>query len=230
METDPITCDASRITEASNEQLLRLMASKSRVTSEQAFVEFYQRHRDYIYCVACKVANGILDDGEKLDLVQDTFIRAFERASTFKGRNLVDKVEERRWARAWLGKIANNIMMDWLRKKRGVLLLDYDDDCIRWEVEQNKMLAGLPKSPRLGLLQEALERLSEKEQTILRLAALNYVPGDEQLRIPRDELEEIARTYNVSKVTIRQIKRRAIEKIKQYVESRAQDAREDYEE
>jgi RNA polymerase sigma factor (sigma-70 family) len=217
MNTEPITCETNEMAKASNEFLLGLMAGKTEGLAEQAFAEFYQRHRSYIYHVACKVADGILDDGEKLDLVQDTFIRAFERASTFHGHDLVDEVQERRWARAWLGKIANNIMIDKLRKKRGVLLLNYDDDNVRWEVEQIKLLAPIPKSPKLRLLQEALEQLTPKEQMILRLAALNFIPGDEQLRIPRADLNDLARTYNVSKGTIRQIKRRAIEKIRKYV-------------
>lgn len=70
-----------------------------------------------------------------------------------------------------------------------------------------------------------LERLIyrvAKEQRILRLAALNYSPGDKELRIPDSDLDELSQTYGVSKDSIRQTKKRAKEKVRKYLESRIQ--------
>jgi hypothetical protein len=86
MKTEIITRGAVVISEASNELLLSLMAERNndRPLAEQAFTEFYNRHQGYVLRIACKAANGLLDDDEKLDLVQETFIKAHEKAHTFK--------------------------------------------------------------------------------------------------------------------------------------------------
>src|SRR5215510_4854609 len=224
METEIITHGALVISEASNELLLSLMAERNndQALAEQAFTEFYNRHQDYVFRTACKAANGLFDDDEKLDLVQETFIRAYEKSHTFKGGALDDATQERRWARAWLGKIATNLLIDKMRKKKGVLLLSYDDESVKREAELKRAVASLPRSSEQRLVQEALERLTEKEQRILRLAALNYSPSDKELRIPDSDLDELATTYNVSKASIRQTKKRAKEKVKNYLEVRFQ--------
>ena len=224
METEIITSGAVVISEASNQLLLSLMAESNndRPLAEQAFTEFYNRHQGYVLRIACKAANGLLDDDEKLDLVQETFIKAYEKAHTFKGGALNDATQERRWARAWLGKIAKNLLIDKMRKKKGVLLLNYDDESVKREAELKRAVASLPRSSEQRLVQEALERLTEKEQRILRLAAMNYSPGDKELRIPDSDLDELATTYNVSKASIRQTKKRAKEKVKNYLEVRFQ--------
>ncbi|HKQ79612.1 MAG TPA: sigma-70 family RNA polymerase sigma factor [Blastocatellia bacterium] len=222
METDLITREAPVISETSNERLLSLMAKRNDdlALADQAFTEFYNRHRDYVFRVACKAAIGLLDDDEKSDLAQETFIRAYEKSHTFKGKIFDDATQERKWARAWLGKIANNLLIDKLRKKKGALLLSYDDEKVRREAEWKRVDASLPKSSGHGFVQEALELLAEKERQILRLAALNYSPGDKELRIPESDLDELAKTYNVSKDSIRQTKKRAKEKVRKYLEAR----------
>jgi len=222
METDLITHKALVISETSNERLLSLMAKRNddSALADQAFTEFYNRHRDYVFHVACKAASGLLDDDEKSDLAQETFIRAYEKSHTFKGRIFDDATQERKWARAWLGKIANNLLIDNLRKKKGALLLSYDDEKVRREAEWKRIDASLPKSSGHSLVQEALDLLAEKERQILRLAALNYSPGDKELRIPESDLDELAKTYNVSKDSIRQTKKRAKEKVRKYLEAR----------
>jgi len=219
-----ITHGALVISEASDELLLSLMANRNtdQALAEQAFTEFYNRHQGYVFRIACKLANGLFDDDEKLDLVQETFIRSYEKAHTFKGRALNDATQERRWARAWLGKIANNLLIDKMRKKKGVLLLSYDDESVKREAELKRAVASLPRSLEQRIVQDALEQLTEKEQRILRLAALNYSPGAKELRIPDTDLDELATTYNVSKDSIRQTKKRAKEKVKNYLEARLQ--------
>jgi RNA polymerase sigma factor (sigma-70 family) len=224
METELVTRETQAINEASNERLLSLIAAREsdQALADQAFTEFYNRHRDCVFHIACKATNGLLDDDEKHDLVQETFIKAYEKAHTFKGLACGDVVQERKWTRAWLGRIANNLLVDRLRKKKDVLLLSYDDERVKVQAEWVRLTARLPKSSDHHLVHEALEQLNEKEQRILRLAALNYSPGDNELRIPEADLAELSQTYNVSKDSIRQTKKRAKEKVRKYLESRFQ--------
>jgi RNA polymerase sigma factor (sigma-70 family) len=200
------------------------MANKNtdRAMAKEAFTEFYNRHWVYVLRTARRAANRLFDDDEKSDLAQETFIRAYEKAHTFKGSGSDDATQERRWARAWLGKIANNLLMDKIRKKKDILMLSYDDELVKREAELNRAIAKLPKSAEQRLVREALEQLTEKEQRILRLAALNYSPGAKELRIPDSDLDELATIYKVSKASIRQTKNRAKEKVRSYLEARLQ--------
>src|SRR5262245_45220684 len=129
METEIITHGALNISEASDELLLNLIANRNtdQASADQAFTEFYNRHKRYVFLAAGKAVNRFFDNDEKSDIVQETFIRAYEKAHTFKGAASDDATQERRGARAWLGKIANNLLIDKMRKKKGVLLLNYDD-------------------------------------------------------------------------------------------------------
>jgi RNA polymerase sigma factor (sigma-70 family) len=224
METEKITREALVIGEASDELLLNLIANgdTDQALADEAFTEFYNRHKRYVFLTAGKMANGLFDNDEKSDLAQETFIKAFEKANTFKGSGSDDSTQERRWTRAWLGKIANNLMIDKIRKKKGILLLSYDDDMVKAESELNRAVGSPPRSSEERLVQEALGQLTEKEQRILWLAALNYSPGDKELRIPDSDLDELATTYNVSKASIRQTKKRAKDKVRNYLEARLQ--------
>jgi RNA polymerase sigma factor (sigma-70 family) len=224
METEKITRGALIIGEASDELLLNLIANRDtdRALVNEAFTEFYNRHKRYVFLTAGKMANGLFDNDEKSDLAQETFIKAFEKAHTFKGNGSDDPTQERRWTRAWLGKIANNLIIDKIRKKKGIQLLSYDDEMLKPEAELKRAGANLPMSSERRLVQEAMGQLTEKEQQILWLAALNCSPGDKELRIPDSDLDELATTYNVSKASIRQTKKRAKDKVKNYLEAHLQ--------
>ena len=71
---------------------------------EGAFAELVQRHRRELH-VHCYRMLGSFDEAE--DMVQETFLRAWRRRSTFDGSSLF---------RAWLYRIATNACLDALRR------------------------------------------------------------------------------------------------------------------
>jgi RNA polymerase sigma-70 factor (ECF subfamily) len=71
---------------------------------EAAFAELVQRHRRELH-VHCYRMLGSFDEAE--DMVQETFLRAWRRRSTFDGSSLF---------RAWLYRIATNACLDALRR------------------------------------------------------------------------------------------------------------------
>jgi|WetSurMetagenome_2_1015567.scaffolds.fasta_scaffold190439_2 RNA polymerase sigma factor (sigma-70 family) len=210
----------------SDEELLFFMAMKDEDPSaaEQAWAEFYSRHAEYLYGT-CLCAHGrTLGESGAEDLVQNTFIRACEKANTFHPSDQKGNPNfERAHVRAWLGKIAENLLRDTFR--RSVTLVLVADDELEVEDSRDDLSesseAGEPenKPSKSRLLAEALLQLTDREQDILRLTGLWYCPGKE-LRIPSGELQKLASTYNTTPVTIRQIRKRAIEKVKTYVESK----------
>ncbi len=77
-------------------------------------------------------------------------------------------------------------------------------------------------SQQMQILQEALDELSEKEQDILRVTFLWHQPGQEHQRVPPKALAELAARYDTTAPAIRQARKRALDKIRAYVDDRYQ--------
>ena len=131
-----------------------------------AWAEFYTRHLEYLYRVCCRLTKGILDESGSRDLAQATFIRAYEKAITFDGEGITDPDRLQRRTRAWLGRIALNIFRDMLRGRAGVREVPLDDEELRSEPEQIRPPNSV--SVNRGLLDDAIDSLSDKEQRVLR--------------------------------------------------------------
>jgi RNA polymerase sigma factor (sigma-70 family) len=143
--------------------------------------------------------------------VQDTFIRAYERAATYTESEAAEDGLRRRQLRAWLGRIANNIVMDLFRREPQI---SFVDDIEVYELEANEK-EGNESCGTLKLLEEALEGLSEREQEVLRATAQWYVPGQRQQRMPNSEMKRLTAKLQTSAANIRQVRVRAIRKLEQ---------------
>jgi DNA-directed RNA polymerase sigma subunit (sigma70/sigma32) len=89
--------------------------------------------------------------------------------------------------------------------------------------------AGPPssRSPKLRLLREALDTLTERERDVLRVAALYFRPGEEHQRLPNEVSAELARRWDTTNENLRAIRSRAAKKLKQYLEVRLLALKED---
>jgi RNA polymerase sigma factor (sigma-70 family) len=204
----------------SDEDLLFFMGMKDEdpFNAKQAWAEFYSRHVEYLHRACLYAYGNTLGEPGVEDLVHNTFIRAYERASTFQASDQKGNPDsERAHVRAWLGKIAENLLRDSFRRTCTLTLVT--DDELDLENSRNEPRHSEESSTEIQGMAEALSTLTEKEQDILRLTALWYRPGKE-LRIPPDELQKLASVYSTTAVTIRQIRKRAIEKVKTYIESK----------
>ena len=85
------------------------LVSAAKAGDEAAFATLVERHRRELH-VHCYRMLGSFDEAE--DLVQETFLRAWRKRSSYEGRATV---------RAWLYKIATNACLDLIaRNKRRV--------------------------------------------------------------------------------------------------------------
>jgi RNA polymerase sigma factor (sigma-70 family) len=202
--------------EDTDETLLSYMSLRDTDPSaaQAAWAEFYKRHLRYMLIISRRRGRGILGDATVNDLVQDVFIRAYERAETFDSGGLRDP-EQLRWrVRAWLGAIARNIFRDMLRAGSGISITHLEpkelEDIARRPEESE------PDSPQMKRLLAALGKLTEKEQYVLRVTLEWYEPGKQQ-RLPNDVAADLAKTLNTTSANIRQIRRRALQKIEQSI-------------
>jgi RNA polymerase sigma factor (sigma-70 family) len=182
-----------------------------------AETEFYDRHARYLYGVLMQRLRRplALSGREVEDLVQETFFRAFARASSYSAGDAWDEASQRRRSRAWLGRIAERLMADWLQDSREISASPYLDTLAEPEPPPPSS-----RSPKLRLLREALETLNERERDVLRVAALYFRPGEEHQRLPNEVSAELARRWQTSSENIRAIRSRATKKLKDYLAGR----------
>jgi RNA polymerase sigma factor (sigma-70 family) len=208
------------LSQESDEDLLVYMTMRDDDPSaaNQAWEVFYLRHADYLYERCCRLAHGILADSGPADLVQETFIRAYEKAAKFNAGGVTDPGRLRLRVRAWLGKIAQNIFRDMLRGRKRESELSVDGQDLESLPEQQPSPAPLTSNSKL--LDEAIDSLSEKKQHILRVTFQYNQPGRKHQRLPNHVAEDLARTYKTTSDNIRQLRRRALLEVDQYIKSR----------
>jgi RNA polymerase sigma factor (sigma-70 family) len=185
--------------------------------ARSAEAEFYSRHVRYLYGVLIhRVRRPLALSGREVeDLVQETFFRAFSRAGTFTKGDTSDAESEHRRTRAWLGRIAQRLLVDWLADTREISDSPYLETVPVPEI-------GPPssRSPKLRLMCEALETLTERERDVLRVVALYFRAGEEHQRLPNDVSAELAHRWETTNENIRAIRSRATKKLREYLEQR----------
>ena len=96
----------------------REMVAALRRRDPAAFSQLFETYSDKVY----RLAVGLLEDETEAEgVVQDTFMRLFEKLDQFEGRSKLS---------TWLYRVAYNLCQDRLRKRRPVssLAMDVDND------------------------------------------------------------------------------------------------------
>jgi len=149
----------------SNSDLLgyMAMAGADPEGARAAFSEFYGRHVDWVHRMVKRLPpNRSISGQDVVDIVQDTFLDAYKGAGTFKpmASASTDCDTERRQARAWLGGIAKNVILQHLAG--GILLTDVDDiNAISSTTDLSE------ESALVTATREALDSLEERDNDIL---------------------------------------------------------------
>jgi len=190
--------------------------------AKEAWAEFYERHAEYLHAV-CWNAYGTLLHGDTsvADLVADTFRRAFERAGQFVCDLTGDEDDVRRLVRAWLGRIAQRLAQDVLRGRARLKLQHFEPEI--WDRIPAADAAVDPADPRVERVREALDQLNDREQLVIRVTFQWYRSGQEHQRLPNDVADELAATLRTTPENLRQIRRRALEKIRRYLAAPVKD-------
>ncbi len=205
----------------SDAALLRVVAdgAASADRARAAKATFYRRHVRYLFAVVSKKKAALLAMGglSPEDLVQETFLRAFDRAHTFREpiETVSPEVSTAR-TRAWLGRVATHLLADHMNRLREVSASPYLERVVVPEPEDEP--AG--DSAELSLVSEGLESLSEREREILRVTALYRQVGEEHGRLPNAVSKDLASRWGTTNDNIRAIRVRAMKKLKTFLSAR----------
>jgi RNA polymerase sigma-70 factor (ECF subfamily) len=156
-----------------------------------AFTTVFERYADKIY----RLAVGLLEDETAADgVVQDTFLRLFQRLDTFEGHSSLG---------TWLYRVAYNRSLDLLRRRRPLVSLDENDEALApavladWGQLPERLLsdaevraaleeaiAALPEPYRAVFILREIEGLSTAETA----AVMNIASGAVKVRLHRARL------------------------------------------
>ncbi len=155
----------------------------------EAFGLVVERYSEPLYNLALRI---VRDPALAEDVVQETFVRAYEHLDGFRGASSLS---------TWLYRIACNRALGECRRRRGMRL-----------DERTKSLAGEADAPRYDdetvmRMRRALERLAPEERALVTLFYEEERPVAEIARI-------VGQTENNVKVKLHRIRRR----IRQHME------------
>jgi len=181
--------------------------------AREAWAELYERHAEFLHGICWHAYSDLLHGDVSVgDLVAETFRRAFGKAGSFSCDDTEDTDLIRRRVRAWLGRIAQRLLQDILRGRSRLNVVHLEPEA--WERVAGPSPATAPEDGRVELVREALEQLSPREQLVLRVTFQWYRLGCENQRLPSDVVEELSVTLGTTPENLRQIRRRALQRVR----------------
>ncbi len=200
--------------------LIMSMKDDDKEQAEKAYNEFHSRYSKYLYGIIISVAIKFKNtyDYEELaeNVFQNTLLTIWEKADTFmKIEDVASEKKERR-VKAWLGKIARNEMFQLLRDyKTASEKITYDTELINEiNLVDEPIVENQPKFEK-KLLNNALKTLKPRDKDIL-LAYYQYYEKDKNM--PSEALDNLCRMFDTTKDNLRQIKKRALDKVNSFIE------------
>ena len=134
--------------------------NRSLVNVDKDFTELVYKYQDELYRYACYL---IYDKAEAFDIVQDTFVALHKNFKTLD-HNLS--------LRPWLYKVAKNLCLDYLKKRKALNFSQMDEDEIANIPSEDLSLDELADS---GLLEARLKEIfSELPLPAREIAFLKY--------------------------------------------------------
>ena len=121
----------------------------------RAFDELMRRHERPIYFVALRY---LRDHDEASDILQRTFLKAFEKLGEF---------ERRSQFRTWLFRIAINLCKNRLRDKGRWQKVDPEEDVVL--IAPGEIDGGLQSEEQQSVLADAVDKLPPKQRQTLEL-------------------------------------------------------------
>lgn len=135
----------------------------------QAEAEFERLYDEYAHRIIGLVRRFIADEDVVDDIVQETFLRAYN--SELHLEYLDEQRDRDQWP--WLAAVARNLSLDTLRKGKGVYEEDLDEEFFEIDLSLDDPEVRLLASRRREGIAEALDAVSKRQRRILILKHLH---------------------------------------------------------
>ena len=141
----------------------------------QAYRKLVEKYQQRIY----SIAYGVLHNREdSLDVCQDVFIKAFRKLEKFRGESSFY---------TWLYRIAINMAIDYRRKRKVTVEVEYNDALKPDEEIEKQSIKTQAENPAEKLdrkeinklVMEAIQTLPDEQKTVLILREIEGLPYDE---------------------------------------------------
>lgn len=177
----------------------KALVDRCRNGDSKAQYELYHLYAKAMYNVSMRIVNH---EGEAEDILQETFLDAFNNIGKFRGESTIG---------AWLKRITVNKSVNTLRKKRLVLFGEipgadkvadeeamWDDGAHAWEVQRiNKAIGQLPDGYRLVLSLYLIEGYDHGE--IAQILNITETTSKTQYNRAKNKVREMLNVSNYAK-------------------------------
>lgn len=175
---------------------ISVLMSRVKEGDKNAFQDITRRYQRKVFILAYAFFR---DREEALDIVQETFLRLYEKSGMFR---------EGEDFQAWLFRLARNLCIDNYRRNKH-RRIDHEGD-IRIDnlpAEGVDCEGSERRSDLRALFSSVLERLAEKQRIVFVMKHYNDMP-----------YQEIARTLGIAVGTVKSLHFKAVRNLRKYLE------------
>lgn len=163
--------------------------------NKSAFEKLYERYKQKIFNF---ILNMLNDQAKAEDLTQEVFLKVYKNAEKFS--------EDAKFS-TWIYTIAKNTTIDYIRKKKDVLV-GQSEDGSEWlenqiDEEQNIEMQVILKSD-IEILQKCIEKLVINQREALCLRVFSDFSYEEIAKVLNKSTSSIKSLINRSKVSLSQ--------------------------
>ena len=149
-----------------------------------------QQHQRLVFSLGLKM---LADEEEAKDVVQETFIRVWQRISDY---------DPQKSFTTWLYTIASHLCLDRLKQMRRILPLPEDERVLQRFANDEQQT--LENSEWVAIVRMLAEGLSPKQKLVFTLCQLEGLPSSEVEQITGLDAKQVKSNLYVARQTIRE--------------------------
>ena len=158
--------------------------------NKEAFRWLVQQHQRLVFSLALKM---LADEEEAKDVVQETFIRVWQRIGDYNPQKPFT---------TWLYTIASRLCLDHLKQMRRILPLPEDESVLhRFANDEQQTLEN---SEWVAIVRMLAEGLSPKQKLVFTLCQMEGLPSSEVEQITGLDAKQVKSNLYVARQTIRE--------------------------